>query len=361
MKKILLSAAIGCFVLTSSKLWAQSEATATVCKEHSCCCGGDDPTPANVMISHIHNKKEGMLAYKYMNMDMSGILKGTETVDKTEVFNNYLMSPDKMRMDMHMLMGMYGLTDRLTLMAMLNYNKTTMNMSMFTAGGHHHGGTTTTSDSTMGHFMETSGVGDVKLSALYGLVKQPNHQLVVSAGVSVPVGSIKIQGADDDAMYPSRSYPYSMQLGSGTFDVLPSVSYLYQKDKIAFNAQMSSVIRMGYNSVGYRLGNEVSLNTWFAYQWLPFLSSSVRVEGNIADRIGGKDPSLYIYNELSANGANYGGQKVYGAIGSVLQFKKGFLKKERLSVEYALPMYQNLNGTQMKSSYYLTASMSTAF
>lgn len=348
-------------LLIMAQLTAQITENGAFCKEHSCCSGGDDLTPANIMFSHVHNKKECMIAYKYMNMGMSGILKGTETVDKTEVFNNYLMSPDKMRMDMHMLMGMYGLTDRLTLMTMLNYNKTTMNMSMFTAAGHHHGGTTTTSDSTMGHFMETSGVGDVKLSALYGLIKLPNHQLIVSAGVSMPVGSIKIQGADDDAMYPSRSYPYSMQLGSGTFDVLPSVSYLYQKDKIAFNAQMSSVIRMGYNSVGYRLGNEMSLNTWFAYQWLPFLSSSVRVEGNIADRIGGKDPSLYIYNELSANGANYGGQKVYGAIGSVLQFKKGFLKKERLAVEYALPMYQNLNGTQMKSSYYLTASLSTAF
>ena len=344
------------FFLNALPLTAQS----AVCSTHSCCNGGHDATPASVMISHVHNKNEAMVSYRYMTMGMSGIASGTQTVDKTDVFNNYIMASDNMRMDMHMLMGMYGVTDRLTVMAMLNYNINMMNMDMFTTSGHHHGGMTA-GNSAIGHHMHTMGFGDVKVSALYGLVKLPNHQLVVGAGVSLPTGNIKIKGATDDAMYPNRNYPYMMQLGSGTFDILPCVSYLFQKNKMTGSVQASSVVRMGRNTEGYQLGNEATVNAWLAYQWLSFLSSSVRLEGTVADKISGNDPTLYAFNELSANTSNYGGQRVNCAIGSVFQVKNGFFKNNRLGVECSLPVYQNLNGTQMKSNNTLTASWSMAF
>lgn len=359
MNKNLTIAAFVCTILllNACPLLAQSETP--VCTEHSC-CGSNDPTPASVMISHVHSKNEWMFSYKYMNMNMAGIQSGTQAVDKNDVFVNYLMAPDKMRMDMHMLMGMYGVTDKLTVMAMLNYNINTMDMSMFTATGHHHTGHTE-GDTSRIHHMQSAGVGDIKLNALYSLIRQPNHQLLLSAGVSMPIGRMDIKGTGDDAMYPNKNYPYAMQLGSGTYDILPCVSYMYQRNKITFSTQVSSIIRTGYNSMGYKLGNEATLNTWFAYQWLSFLSSSVRIEGNIADKINGNDPTLYAYNEPAAHTSNYGGQRVNCAIGSVFQIKKGFLKNNRLSVEYGLPVYQNLNGIQMKWGHTLTASLSRAF
>jgi hypothetical protein len=326
--------------------------------QHNCLDKGNDPTPAAVMISHVHHKNEGMVSYKYMNMGMNGILSGKQNIDKNEVFNNYLMSPDRMRMDMHMIMGMYGITDKLTLMGMFNVNTINMNMSMFTASGHQHSGT---SDLPAAHFMRTSGLGDVKLSAFYSLIKMPNHQLLLGAGVSVPVGNFKAKGASDDGMYPNKNYAYAMQLGSGTFDFLPCVSYLFQHNKATFSSQIASTIRTGYNSLGYKLGNEIGINTWLAYQLLPFLSSSVRIEGNIVDRIDGYNRSLYAYNEPSANGVNYGGKNVNCAIGSVFQFKNRVLKNSRLCVEYSVPVYQNVNRIQMKLSKILTISCSKGF
>lgn len=355
-KKQLLTAILALFFLIISN---KSIAQKAICDAHLCVCGSDDPTPASVMISHVHSKNEWMVAYKYMNMGMGGIRSGTQNVDKRDVFNDYLMSPDKMQMDMHMVMAMYGVTNKLTLMTMLNYNTTAMTMTMFSKSGHIHTGSAV-GDTSGTHFMHTSGVGDVKLNALYGLVNTRNQQLVLSAGISIPVGEISAKGSTQDAMYPNKNYPYAMQLGSGTFDFLPCVSYLLQQSKATFSTQLSSIIRTNYNALGYKLGNEATLNTWLSYQFLPFLSSSIRLEGNVSDDIKGYDSTLYAYNELSANTINYGGQRINAAIGSVFQFKKGALKNNRLAIEYALPIYQNLSGIQMAFNHQLTAAWSMA-
>jgi hypothetical protein len=347
-------------VLFCVHLYGQSAVKPVLCKGNSCCSSNNDPTPASVMISPIHNKNEWMFAYKYMIMDMKDILSGTQVVDKSSVFVNYLMSPDNMRMDMHMLMGMYGLTDKLTIMVMLNKSTMTMNMTTFTKSGHIHVGSTV-GDTSGSHYMRTSGIGDIKLNVLYALVKTPSQQVVINAGLSAPTGSIQWAGASDDAMYSNRRYAYSMQLGSGTYDFLPAISYLFQRNKLTFNAQIASVIRTGYNSIGYKLGNETTVNTWLAYQWQPFLSSSVRFEGNMADKISGNDPTLYVYNELAASPSNYGGQRLSCAIGSVFKPRQGIFKNNRLAIEYALPVYQSLNGTQMKMNHTLVASWSIGF
>ena len=234
-----------------------------------------------------------------------------------------------------------------------------MNMSPFTASGHTHTGGTSSSSVT--HHMNTSGFGDIKIHALYGVVKSLNHQLILSAGLSLPTGSTRIQGTADDMMYPNRRYPYAMQLGSGTFEALPCVSYLYQKNKFSLSGQASGIVRIRQNTEGYQLGNEATLNTWAAYQWLPFLSSSLRFEGTIADKISGKDPTLYAFNELSANTANYGGKRLNCAIGAIFQAKKGIFNRNCLGLEYNLPVYQNLNGTQMSAQYGLAASWAMMF
>jgi hypothetical protein len=335
----------------------QQQDSVQQCTTHSCCCD-NDPTPAGMMISHIHRKGEWMISYKYMHMGMNGLINGSQNMDKNEVFANYLMAPEHMQMDMHMLMAMYGITHKLTLMGMLGYTKTSMEMAMFSSGGHHHAGADLGSGS---HVMETSGPADIKLYALYSPLNKSHHQLVLSAGMSFPVAGTTEKGEADDMMYPDKRLPYAMQPGSGTYDVLPCVNYLYQQGKITASAQLSATIRTGHNATGYRLGNETILNGWFAYQWLNFLSSSLRVEGVQSGEISGNDPTLYIYSEPSANPANYGGKRVNCYIGSVVKLKKGFLSNTGLGIEYGVPVYQYWNGTQMKLQQSLNVSLSVGF
>lgn len=304
------------------------------------------------MISHVHEKNEWMVSYRFMNMYMSGLTSGTHAENKDDVFANYLMAPEQMNMQMHMLMGMYGVTDRLTAMVMFNYQINSMDMSMY-AMNHVHGNMTMTSST---HTMKTNGLGDIKFHALYGLVQKSTCQLLISMGVNIPTGNIEQTGDLDDPMYPDTHYPYGMQLGSGTIDLLPGISYLYQKDQLAMSASVSGTYRPGYNSLGYKLGNEATANCWVAYQWLSFISSSLRLEGIDAGQIKGYDPELYYYyTEPSTNPSNYGGQRLNAYVGSSLHLK-GALRNNRLGIEYGMPLYQNLNGIQLKQKYLINAS-----
>ena len=86
-----------------------------------------------------HNHPAGMWMFnlKTMHMSMEGLRDGTTDVSKNDVGNNrglkyddYMMIPTSMRMDMQMLMAMYGINDRVTVMGMANYVETKMDMLM---------------------------------------------------------------------------------------------------------------------------------------------------------------------------------------------------------------------------------------
>ena len=91
------------------------------------------------------------------------------------------------------------------------------------------------------------------------------------------------------------------------------------------------------------------------------ISTSVRIEMSKSGKINGRDPSLALFTEPSANPLNYGGEKINCYIGAVFQAKKGFWKYNRLAAEYGLPVYQNLNGIQMAVQQVLYGSWSFQF
>jgi hypothetical protein len=282
-------------------------------------------------------------------MVMSGNLSGTQKVDDNYVFNNYIMSPKNMRMDMHMLMAMYGITNRLSVMAMFNYNVLDMNMSMLPTTSHLHGGA-----ASVTHGSKTLGLGDIQLYAVYSLLNKSDQLLLLNGGVNIPIGNIYKKGNSSDLMYPSQQLPYMMQMGSGTVDFMPGLTYLMQLDKVSWSTQLTSVIRPFMNTRNYRLGNEGTLNVWAAYQLFPWLSTSLRLEGIAKREIVAKDAELSTVMEPSANAKNYGGKNINTYIGVNFYLNKGFLKNSKLSMEYGMPLYQNINGIQLaqKSTIY---------
>jgi len=322
------------FIVASAKtVFAQADSSTITPTCVSCVCS-KDATPAGVMISHAHSKGEWMLSYRYMGMTSKGIQQNGTNISNEQVYNQYLMSSDKMQMSMHMLMVMYGLTNRITLMGMVDFNRSTMNMNAPEGSAHVHNGVAMSSG--MEHTMKASGIGDVSLTGLFSIVNSFNHHVLLSGGISIPTGSVQTKDNSGER------YPYMMQQGSGTWDVLPGVTYMFQQNKIMASTQLYSTIRTGYNSVGYKLGNKIAINGWVAYRWFNWLSTSLRVEGNAAGRIQGTDSDLYIYSEPSANPANYGGKAIAGYAGMNFYF----LAKNKIGIEGGLPIYQKLNGIQ---------------
>ena len=312
-------------------------------------------------IYHTHPAGMWMVSYKYMHMDMDGFRDGTDDVglDRVGFMRHlpyeYMMIPTSMTMDMHMLMLMYGITDRFTVMGMGSYLENAMDMLM-----------------DMGPLMgigrdapmRTDGFGDTELRAMYKL----NHGIVASLGLSLPTGDIdqttKMMGWEFRA-------PYDMQLGSGSYDLKPALTYSGLSADAQWNwgGQAMYTWHTADNDNDYRLGDTVKVNSWLQRAFGP-AASWVRLAFNNTDRIHGRDPEIQklLYHAdpaepmrwaptPAADPANYGGQRLDGAIGVSCRIGRPW----SVGVEGGVPLYQDLNGVQMKTEWFLTAGAQAMF
>jgi len=206
----------------------------------------------------------------------------------------------------------------------------------------------------------SKGIGDTKISGLYRLLSMNGHYLIADIGLSIPTGSINKKEKDDINLYGEKQV-YMMQTGSGTFDFLPGLTYLYRQNAYALGVQASSIIHPYYNNCGYKLGNELTLNSWASYQWMQKISASLRLNYTFSGQIQGFDSAISPSNEPAADPKNYGGSFFKGFIGMAYFFNNDFLKHNKIAVEYGIPIYQNFNGIQTATRYNLTISYVLTF
>jgi hypothetical protein len=353
-KSLLLVALLQTFVAT-----AVERKDSTECNFN--CCHPDVVAPAGIMTDHVHEKGKFGIAYSYMDMAMQGNQIGTKTVSDATIFKRYMMATSHMNMQMHMLMPMYGVTDRFTLMAMLSYNVNTMSMHMMPMQSMNMPGMTMTDYSNMPAKMNSSGLGDTKVYALYNVLPSCNHRLVTGLGLSLPTGSINSKGAtmqnNNDVL------PYCMQLGTGTYNLLPSIVYVGQGTHLSWGAAFNASIKLGTNTNNYCFGNEYNISPWLAYQPVRWISVSARAEYYNVGKLYGYDAVINqsSLNDATANTANYGGQKVNGYIGANLCAPANILKGGRLLLEYGMPFYQNTMGLQSTVKLSITARLQFNF
>lgn len=325
-------------------------------------CSCDNPmgyAPAGIMFGHVHSKGEWMFSYRFMQMQMDGNTMNGLPVSDEQVYLNYLMSPAAMQMNMHMLMAMYSFSDKLSAMLMLNYNQVSMDMNMMPVEGMDMPGM-----QMPGHassmYMQTHGLGDTKIYLAYSLFHRRKQLVVLAGGLSVPTGKVTLQSPSYSGETTERA-SYNMQMGSGTVDLLPVISYTGEYGRWHWGAEASATIRTYNNPAGYRLGNTASISPWIAYQPLSWLGNSIRLEGITSAPVQGYDNAIYQYREPNADPANYGGNLLAAQLGTNFYIKHGPLKNSKLVFEYGLPVYHKMNGIQMNLHYVLYAGWQYSF
>jgi len=329
-----------------------------------------DHAPIGVMADHRHKKGDWMVSYRYMHMEMRGNRIGTDSVTPEEVvttvpnpFFGTPMQPPTLRvvpldmtMDMHMVGAMYGLSDRVTLMAMGMVLDNSMDHVTFQGGM----GTTVLGTFTTG----TDGIGDTTVGAIIGLDdgKTPHQQINLGLALSLPTGSITQtdQILTPMGTTPTPRLPYPMQLGSGTFDFKPSLTARTLIGKWSLGAQASATVRLDTNDQDYSLGDSLALTAWAAYELAPWISISGRLKGMTVGRIDGQDP-LIVAPVQTANPDNFGGETLEALIGVNLAGSDGFVKGQRLAIEAGFPLVRDLNGPQMETDFTLTVGWQYAF
>lgn len=347
--------------------------------------------PAGVMFDHMLPKAgDFMVGYRYMRNSQSGaMLHGTDRLSDPSIVaggcggDPCYLTPDSMSMTMHMMDIMYAPTDWLTLMLMPQFMD--MDMDMRKLGGAPNLADTDSilSNHALHHSQnghETGGIGDLGMYALFKLLDNGIHHVHAIVGLSAPTADVDIKlrrnhGVDGGFM------DYGMQLGSGTWDFKPSVTYTGHVDDWSWGAQASGTVRMEkQNASGYRLGDLFQATAWGSYNLTNWLSASVRgvytLQGSINGQYPGSSGQFTDPNGLFAGSQgpvsiykfgpqdypqNYGGRFWDVGFGLSAVVPSGDLAGNRVSVEWLQPVEDDVNGYQLERDGTLSATWSIAF
>ncbi|WP_455207475.1 hypothetical protein [Kaarinaea lacus] len=270
-----------------------------------------------------------MAEYKFEHMEMDCCLDTTNKVSPEEVINRYgyMMSPTDMTMDMHMFMLMYH-TSKYMVMLMAHYMSN--EMGMLESGG----GTST---------MKSSGIADTILT-----VQAPwRYNLGFTVGMSFPTGSINERGPMGAAGSGDFRYPYGMQLGSGTYDVILGFDYEDSKDKLAWGADYEYTLRTGTNDNDYTLGDKSILDGWVRWNFTNTINGEANLQFREIGKISGADPELNPGMSPATDASNYGGRRI--DLGVAVKYETPQMTS--IGAEFTMPVYQNLYGPQMEVTW----------
>lgn len=251
----------------------------------------DNHAPIGVMADHFHKKGEFMASLRGMYMDMGDPA-------------NTMMGPQSMNMKMGMLGMMYAPSNKLTLMGMLNYVDTSMDMTMM--------GNTAK--------MGANGIGDLTLSAMVPLIHTEDRRFHITLGTNVPLGNT------DDTNPMGARMALTMQTGTGSWGLKPSATYTQFFDGWSLGFQANANIWLEDNKHNERMGDRLGVTSWVAAPISDHIGLSARVaytdrnevSGSMMKNLTDERRALWSYA-----GANF---KVAG---------------HRLALEAGVPLWQN--------------------
>ena len=282
-----------------------------------------------------------MVGYQFMFEKMDGNLVGTSDISEAKILKRFFATPTDMTMQMHMGMVMYAPTDKLTLMAVLPYIRKEMNH--LTVDG--------------ARFAErTEGIGDIELRGMYSVyeTKEPRQWFLLNGGVGLPTGSI-------DAKMGGMRLEYPMQIGSGTFSLLPGFTYLGQALPWGWAADFGSTVRLGRNDNGYRLGNRYQLGVSITRQLGNSVSLSAGARGELWENISGSDSLLDPTDEPTKDPNLQGGKRLSALLGITFHPQSGLLKGQHFHVQGEVPVVQSLDGPQLQRRFVIRAGWQLEF
>jgi len=326
----------------------------------------DASGPISVIGEQSYRKGDLLFSYQFSSMTMDDLGKANHRLPTSDTLAgsnkkaNYMVIPTEMKVDTHQFAFMYAPSDALTWMASLPFIKKNTN---YLISPLHPIDPDETFKTT------ASGVGDLKLFNLVNLKRVKTGQLILGLGLSFPTGAT--DEADHILALPKREktqLPYSMQLGSGTYDALTSLTYKQVLTSRSWGAKGSTVTRFGNNN-GYSLGNRASIQVWHAWPLNDELGLSLRLGAEQWDNIDGFDERNKIPVTLKTGGKNYqtmpgldphqyGGTQLDLACGLNGVYGSG---KHRLALEISSPVKQDLEGPQMQRDLVLEFGYQKAF
>ncbi len=302
----------------------------------------DGRGPAGVLADHLVPVGSFELSYNFSSIDSEGLLTGTLPVLLEDILELFTIVPATMETVSHSVNVAYGLNENASIMFFVPFLQTRMGHLMQDGNA---------------FFTESSGLGDVRLHALFRLYDGGAVRAHIEGGLSLPTGAIDAQDATPNG--PAQ-LPYAMQAGSGTFGLVPGFTVEVMNSVGVVGAQLRGMVHVGENDHGYRLGNRVMGTAWMAPRINEFMSLSARVLVENWDGVSGFDPGLDPNQPTTGSGFT-GGMRVEIPFGINLMMADGPLQGHRLGLEASFPVHQDYDGLQLQRDWSLLVTWEKAF
>lgn len=300
----------------------------------------DSYAPIGVQGDRVLSLGQFQVSYRYQAQELDGVRFEETELDLDEVLDIFQSTPYNMTQQVHRVGLQFAPAEFVTLVAdipfiMNDMDQVTRQADVFSTS--------------------TSGIGDVEVGALFNVYEMGPYKAHAGMGVSVPLGSIE---EDGQSAFGSGRLPYSMQLGSGTVDLMPSLTFQAMNQYGSVGFQGRGTIRVNDNSAGYRLGNRVAVTSWFAFPINDQLSFSARMVWQNWGEISGADPALdaavLLIQDPSVFPDLIGGTRLDLPLGLNLNLLNGPLAGHRLGIEAIFPVSENLDGPQLQQNWTVT-------
>ncbi|HVA48645.1 MAG TPA: hypothetical protein VNH11_19925 [Pirellulales bacterium] len=296
----------------------------------------DGIAPPGVTGDHTLKTGHALFSYRYSVVGFQASQTGAHVDTAAEVLNRFTYAPQRMYQQQHLFLLEYAPTDDLTLMAQLPVQENSIDY-------------VARNGSTV-HDAYTQ-LGDVKLWALYALKRWKNQQIHANLGLSVPTNLI--QSIDQFSLPGSLHLSYPIRIGSGSYDLMPGLTYRGQTERWTWGLQSIATIRTGMNRYGYELGNQIDLNAWAWRRLTDRFAASGRLHGMGWGNIRGMDPNLtQTLVETNVPGLQ-GGTRVDLLFGGQYYLPWVRVPGNWFSIEAGVPIYQNLHGPQPRATWLL--------
>ena len=289
-----------------------------------------DFAPAGVLLDHTHERGDWTFLYRYQWDLEDRLMQGEERLSPAEFavqYPGYESTPLSQLNQTHTFGVMYAPHERFTVAMLLPFVQKSLDQSV---GG-------------VIDRQETSGIGDALLIVLLPFMQKGTQKTQFNVALSLPTGSIRVEGSDGNRL------PYTMQHGSGSWDVHWGLTYTGKRARFSWGAQVESQYRTGKNDLGYELGAVYQASSWMAAELGDWLSLSARLGWAKTENIKGADPALATpaatdFSPLNAANRQ-GGTRV--EMGPGLNLLLPIWGGQRFSFEALFPLYQSVDGPQL--------------
>ena len=190
------------------------------------------------------------------------------------------------------------------------------------------------------------GLTDLWLSGKYRFYRGPIGNLAVFGGVKFPTGRFDVENSEGERVEPSAT------AGSGSYDGMLGLAFSrFLTSRITLDASGQYTLRTEHDD--FRLGDRVDAGVAVSYRFTEdiqkFPQVSAFAEANVRH--------LFKSEEAGVRDPNTGGTVLFLTPG----FRVGFSRNVSVTVFAPLPVLQELNGEQLKTSFKVSGALTLSF